>query len=116
MIIDQPTYDKFKELHDAHLNDKPVVTAVLRDDLYAHLLPGRDTPRFLLLPENDKLELIQRASIPKEDTQNAWMRPAAKGAKPGTAANPTVKVIQKPSPIVTPHPAKGKKGQTRQGG
>ncbi len=111
MIIDQPTYDKFKALHDAHLHDKPVVTAVLRDDLYAHLLPGRDTPRFLLLPENDKLELIQRASIPKEDTQNAWMRPAAKGAKLGTAANPAVKVIQKPAAPVPAHPAKGKKGK-----
>ena len=110
MIIDQPTYDKFKALHDAHLNDKPVVTAVLRDDLYAHLLPGRDTPRFLLLPENDKLELIQRASIPREDTQNAWMHPTAKTGKAGTAANPAVKVIQKPAPV-TAHPAKGKKGK-----
>ena len=109
MIIDQPTYDKFKALHDAHLNDKPVVTAVLRDDLYAHLLPGRDTPRFLLLPENDKLELIQRASIPKDDTQNAWMRPAAKSPKAATAANPAVKVVQKPT--VQAHPVKAKKGK-----
>ena len=112
MIIDQATYDKFKALHDAHAQDRPVVTAVLRDDLYAHLLPGRDTARFLLLPENDKLELIQRASIPKEDTQNAWMRPAAKAAKagsPATTASTTVKVVQKPA-----HPAhavKGKKGK-----
>ena len=111
MIIDQPTYDKFRALHDAHLNDKPVVTAVLRDDLYAHLLPGRDTPRFLLLPENDKLDLIQRASIPKDDTQNAWMRPAPKGSKPGTVANQTVKVIQKPVAQVPARPAKSKKGK-----
>jgi hypothetical protein len=75
MVIDQATYDKFKALHDDHQKDVSVATAVLRDDLYAHLLPGRDTPRFLMLPENDKLQLLQRASVLKPDAQNAWMHP-----------------------------------------
>jgi hypothetical protein len=82
MVIDEPTYDKFKALHDDHLHDTPVATAVLRDDLYAHLVPGRDTARFLLLPENDKLDLLERASVPKPDTDNAWMHPAGKTGKP----------------------------------
>jgi hypothetical protein len=82
MVIDQTAYDKFKALHDDHQKDIAVATAVLRDDLYAHLLPGRDTPRFLLLPENDKLELLKRASVLKQDTQNAWMHPVGKAAKP----------------------------------
>lgn len=92
MVIDQPIYDKFKALHDDHQQDRPVATAVLRDDLYAHLLPGRDTPRFLLLPENDKLQLLERASITKPDTQNSWMHPAGKPgapAKKATAAKAT---------------------------
>jgi SH3-like domain-containing protein len=85
-VIDQADYDKFKALHDAELKAVAVSTAVLRDDLYAHLLPGRDTPHFLLLPENDRLELLQRASIPKPDAQAAWLKPANKTvAAPGKA-------------------------------
>ncbi len=98
MIIDQAAYDRFKALHDAQLKTVAVSTAVLRDDLYAHLTPGRDTPRFLLLPENDKLELLQRASVPKPDAQAAWMHPA-KPAKPGETAVPAPIVIQ-PKPAL----------------
>ena len=111
MVIDQAGYDKFKALHDQHLKDMAVTTAVLRDDLYAHLLPGRDTPRFLLLPENDKLELIQRASVPKPDAQAAWMRPPAKGKGPGTnVRTATVPGAPPQAPVKKPA-AEKKKGK-----
>ncbi len=116
MVIDQATYDKFKALHDANQNAVAVSTAVLRDDLYAHLLPGRDTARFLLLPENDKLQLLQRASVPKPDAQAAWMRPAAKPAASAatTSAQPSKSIPPKPAPkpVVTgKHGKHGKKAE-----
>ena len=104
MVIDQAAYDKFKALHDANLTTTAVSTAVLRDDLYAHLAPGRDTPRFLLLPENDKLQLLQRASVPKPDAQAAWMHPAV---KPGSPAAATRTVVVKPAPEATKRGRRG---------
>ena len=105
MVIDQAAYDKFKALHDANLATTAVSTAVLRDDLYAHLAPGRDTARFLLLPENDKLQLIQRASVPKPDAQAAWMRPATKA---GAAAGPAGKAVAVAKPV--PETKRGRRG------
>jgi hypothetical protein len=55
----------FQQLQKAHKADPLVGTAVLRDDGYLHLKPGRDTDRYYLLPEGDKLQMLLRASVPK---------------------------------------------------
>ena len=64
-VIDQQVYDKFMELEKQNANDPVIGTAVLRDDYWLRDAPGRTSDRFYLLPENDKLQLLTRASVPK---------------------------------------------------
>ncbi len=65
-VIDEKTYDGFVQLASGSKNDPVAATATLRDDLAMHLLPGRETERFYLLPGNTKVQLLVRASAPKK--------------------------------------------------
>lgn len=64
-IIDDKLYAQFADLDKKHHDDAPVARGTLRDDLYLHLLPGRDTAHFLVLPGNTKLDLLERGAIAK---------------------------------------------------
>jgi hypothetical protein len=64
-VIDADEYKAFQDLAERHKNDTVVATGSLRDDAYLHVSPGRSTDRFYLLPENDKFQLLVRASVPK---------------------------------------------------
>ncbi len=79
-VIDQATYQQFVDLTKQHVNDPVIATATLRDDLYLHVRPGRKEDRFFLLPENDKLQMLVRASVPKDNPPQAM--PVAKPKKP----------------------------------
>src|SRR6185437_14788425 len=61
--IDQSQFDEFQNLAKQHAGQQPVATAVLYNEMYVHLTPGRKTQRFYLLPPNEKVSLLERASV-----------------------------------------------------
>ena len=59
----------FDDLKAQHQGDPEIAGGVTRDQVYMHLKPGRDTDRFYLLPEGEKLRLLKRAIVVKVLTQ-----------------------------------------------
>ncbi len=64
-VATQEVYDAFVALAAAHKGDPAVASAVVQDDVNLHLKPGRETERFYRLAEGDKLQLLERATLPK---------------------------------------------------
>ena len=85
-VIDSETYDAFAKMGTENKQDPVVSTGTLRDDIYLHISPGRNTDRFYLLPENDKVQLLVRASVPKA-VPGAPVKRAP--SAPAKAAQPT---------------------------
>ncbi len=81
-VIDARTYDGFVQLAQQHKDDPAAVSATLRDDLAMHLLPGRETERFYLLPGDSKVQLLARASAPKKPSEAYGPLPNTGAAKP----------------------------------
>ncbi len=86
-VIDAKTYDAFTQLATAHKQDPAAATAVLRDDVYLHLTPGRETEHFYLLTGASKVELLAKASAAKTAVQGSL--PAATAPKSPAAAPKT---------------------------
>lgn len=64
-VATQAVADTFLKLADDHAKEASVASAVVRDEVYLHIKPGRETERFYRLAEGDKLQLIARATLPK---------------------------------------------------
>jgi hypothetical protein len=109
--IDQNIYDEFANLRQQHASDPAVATGVLRDEMYAHVSPGRQADRFPLLPENDKVALLMRASLPRptpeqlyaaqvrKEAAKAAADKAAEDAKMGRPAAPAGQTTASEKPI-----------------
>ncbi|GAA3757753.1 SH3 domain-containing protein [Terriglobus aquaticus] len=86
---------EFDDLNAQHEKDVPVASGVVRDDVYLHTKPGRDTDKLYRLDEGDKLKLLARASTLKPQPPGMPVAPtpvpAGKGkgkATPVAAAAP----------------------------
>ncbi len=99
-VIDSKTYDAFAHMGTEHKQDPVVATGTLRDDMYLHISPGRNTDRFYLLPENDKVQLLVRASVPKAipgapvEPVKHPVRPATNGGKTASSTSATAPVLE----------------------
>ena len=81
-VVSQSVYDAFDEMKRQFASQTPVASAVIRDEVYLHVKPGRDTDKLFRLNEGDKLKLLRRATLEK-------------ALPPGQAATPAAPVIRR---------------------
>jgi SH3-like domain-containing protein len=101
VVATQEIFDQFDGLKQKHKDDPAVASAVVRDEVYLHAAPGRDTERFYRLTEGEKLKLLTRATLPKPLPPG--MRAVAKPAAPAAAVKGAK--APAPQPDVPPPPA-----------
>ena len=92
-VATQDVFDAFQALGEAHTSDPAVASAVIRDEVNLHLKPGRETDRFYRLAEGDKLQLLERATLPKPVPGGAApLKPVATPLNPVATGKPGLPV------------------------
>ncbi len=99
-IATQEIFDQFEGLKQKHKDDPTVASAVVRDEVYLHAAPGRDTERFYRLAEGEKLRLLSRATLPKPLPPGMRTAPKPAPAAPGKDAKARPPVPDAPPPPV----------------
>jgi len=79
-VINEKIYDSFAQLAEQHKDSPVAATATLRNDLYMHAQPGKETDHFYLILGNTKVQLLERASVKK--VQSPGFAPLAHLAEP----------------------------------
>jgi SH3-like domain-containing protein len=104
-VIDAKEYDAFEKLREDNKQATVAATATLRDDLYMHVLPGRETEHFYLISGNAKVQLLERASVAKAAAPGyaplaklAAPRPAETGRKAAPAS--ATEQMEPPAPVL----------------
>ena len=64
-VVTQSVYDAFDDMKRQFAFQVPIASAVVRDEVYLHVKPGRDTDKLFRLSEGDKLKLLRRATLEK---------------------------------------------------
>jgi SH3-like domain-containing protein len=97
-VATQQVFEQFATLKKEHAGDPAIASAVVRDEVYLHVKPGRETERFYRLPEGEKLTLLMRATLPKPlppGTKAAKAVPVlGKGGKVAALAEPVPPVME----------------------
>lgn len=107
-VATQQIFDAFGSLEHDHAGDTTVASGVVRDEVYLHVAPGRNTDRFYRLAEGEKLSLIKRATLLKGGGPNQKAGPAKNmkaaaipGAASGIKPTPASPDQTKPITVVT---------------
>jgi hypothetical protein len=103
-VIDAKTFSAFEQLGTQHAKDPVVAVGSVRDDIYLHLIPGRDAERFYLLAGNSKVQLLARTSVAKGAVLGPETKqlPAKTAAPAATVAAPKFPKAARPAAPALP--------------
>lgn len=73
-VVNQGEMDKFDALRKEYANTPPLAKAILEETSYLHDAPGLQAPHYYLLHANDKLDMLERASVPRRESTLAMMQ------------------------------------------